>query len=359
MENNLKTIVYLTTNIVNKKIYIGIHNTTNPDTFDGYIGCGININSPKSIWHPTCPFQYAVKKYGFDKFIRNTIKVCNTREEAIELEKMLVDKAFISRTDTYNIALGGGDPPRSDKEVYQYDINGNYINKYNSITEAEIKVLKASGISNAIKYKTLSGGYLWSDIFYEKLDITKYFITIQKKSVYLYNKEGDLYKQYNSLSEVMKELKVTLGPIQRAIITKTKIKGYYISDKYIEKFIPVKYVKHTKGVYQYDLGGNFIQEFKSCLEVERQLGKVYHQIPTKIRLGKPCGDYLWSWDKFDKIKPYIKPILPRKVGQYTLDGELIKVYNTVRDCRKDFGNVSRVLKGLVNQCKGYTFKYIN
>ena len=48
----------------------------------------------------------------------------------------------------------------------------------------------------------------------------------------------------------------------------------------------------------------------------------------------------------------------RKVGQYTLDGKLVKVYDTVRDCRKEFGNVSKVLKGLVKTCKGYIFKYI-
>jgi hypothetical protein len=59
------------------------------------------------------------------------------------------------------------------------------------------------------------------------------------------------------------------------------------------------------------------------------------------------------------MSPYKVPIKTRKVGQFTLDGKLVKTYNTVRECRKEFGNVSRVLKGLVNKCKGYTFKYID
>jgi hypothetical protein len=46
MGNNYKTIVYLTVNTVNKKIYIGIHDTENPDKFDGYIGNKINIFQP-------------------------------------------------------------------------------------------------------------------------------------------------------------------------------------------------------------------------------------------------------------------------------------------------------------------------
>ena len=38
-------IVYQTVNTVNKKIYIGIHQTATLD-FDGYIGNGIWINQP-------------------------------------------------------------------------------------------------------------------------------------------------------------------------------------------------------------------------------------------------------------------------------------------------------------------------
>jgi len=48
-----------------------------------------------------------------------------------------------------------------------------------------------------------------------------------------------------------------------------------------------------------------------------------------------------------------------KVGQYTLSGELVKIYDTVREARKDFSNVNKVLKGTASQCKGYTFKYIS
>ena len=36
----MKYIVYQTTNLINNKIYIGVHKTVNPDIFDGYIGNG-------------------------------------------------------------------------------------------------------------------------------------------------------------------------------------------------------------------------------------------------------------------------------------------------------------------------------
>jgi hypothetical protein len=54
-----KYIVYVTTNIKNNKIYVGVHGTETPNEFDGYIGNGINIR--KSLNNPKEPFEFAVK----------------------------------------------------------------------------------------------------------------------------------------------------------------------------------------------------------------------------------------------------------------------------------------------------------
>ena len=43
MESNIKFIVYLTTNLVNRKIYVGVHRTETPEIFDGYLGNGLTI----------------------------------------------------------------------------------------------------------------------------------------------------------------------------------------------------------------------------------------------------------------------------------------------------------------------------
>jgi hypothetical protein len=71
----MKYIVYLTTNVLNNKIYVGVHQTENPEIFDGYLGCGVNIHDSSSINHPKTPFQYALKKYGFNAFKRSTIQI--------------------------------------------------------------------------------------------------------------------------------------------------------------------------------------------------------------------------------------------------------------------------------------------
>ena len=50
MGNNLnyKWIVYQTTCKVNGKIYIGVHKTEDPNTFDYYIGNGVDIRIPST-----------------------------------------------------------------------------------------------------------------------------------------------------------------------------------------------------------------------------------------------------------------------------------------------------------------------
>ena len=83
--NNLKYVVYCTTNKVNKKIYIGVHKTYTNE-FDGYLGCGVYNNKPYTYQQCKTVFQRAVTKYGPNNFIRETIATFNTEEEAMELE---------------------------------------------------------------------------------------------------------------------------------------------------------------------------------------------------------------------------------------------------------------------------------
>ena len=50
----MKYIVYKTTNVLNGYIYVGVHKTLNPESFDGYLGCGIfdkDIKNIKSQWY--------------------------------------------------------------------------------------------------------------------------------------------------------------------------------------------------------------------------------------------------------------------------------------------------------------------
>lgn len=85
--------IYRITNLLNGKMYIGQHTTTNID--DGYMGSGIWI-------------QRAIKKYGKENFRKEWLMFCEDEEELNWWERAFVDQNWVDRSDTYNIALGGG-----------------------------------------------------------------------------------------------------------------------------------------------------------------------------------------------------------------------------------------------------------
>jgi len=84
--------VYKITNTISGKIYIGTHTTT--DLNDSYMGSGLLIKK-------------AIDKYGVDSFLKEYIKLCNTRDEMLELESHLVNESFVKSENTYNMCCGG------------------------------------------------------------------------------------------------------------------------------------------------------------------------------------------------------------------------------------------------------------
>lgn len=103
----MKTILYITVNTINNKIYIGVHSTKNPDIFDGYLGCGCYFNQPSTYKNSKTPFQYAINKYGVNAFRRYTLAVFDTAEEAFSLESKIVNEEFIKKPYVYNAIVGG------------------------------------------------------------------------------------------------------------------------------------------------------------------------------------------------------------------------------------------------------------
>lgn len=84
--------IYKITNLVNSKIYIGMHQTNDLD--DGYMGSGTYLNRAK-------------EKYGLENFTKEYLHFLDSYEEMRDKEKELVDKDFLLREDVYNLTLGG------------------------------------------------------------------------------------------------------------------------------------------------------------------------------------------------------------------------------------------------------------
>jgi len=89
---NKKFIVYKITNLINDKIYIGVHITSNIN--DNYMGSGKNI-------------KRAIKKYGLQNFKKDILNIFDNDKDMFNMESILVNDIFIKDNKTYNIVLGG------------------------------------------------------------------------------------------------------------------------------------------------------------------------------------------------------------------------------------------------------------
>lgn len=360
----MKHIIYLTTNKTNNKIYIGVHKTENPNIFDGYLGCGVFANAPKSYMNPKTVFQRAVKKYGVNNFYRTTLHVFDTLEEALNMEASLVDLDFIQRTDTYNMVIGGGMPPNLSKTIYQFDLQGNLIKQWkNQVEVTNFYDCYDDMILNCIKQKRSFLDCYWGhDI---EIDVSKYRLS-RTKSIYQYNSEGTLLQVFNNVRDAALKLDIDKNRIVNAVNNRTSVDGCYFLTINTSIQEVLEYRKTKKGskkrVYRYTLDNKFDTEFDSVAEAAKMSGlKKGHSISTAIKKFSTSAGYKWSFIKAEIFPEValVSEIIPQKVGVYDTNGELIKSFDTVTLCQKEFPSCRRVLRGERKHAHGYTFKYIS
>lgn len=288
-------IVYKTTNTVNNKIYIGVHRSPINDN-DGYIGNGIYKNSFAKLSRKG--FAQAVAKYGYEKFIRETLYTYPDTEEgkrlAYKKEAELVDRNFLKRKDVYNICLGGKIPSSTnEREIVQYDMQGNFIKSYYSIKHAaEMTNCSKSGIQAACSNKSYCNNYQWR----------------------------------------------------------------YKSDIFSEEKISPAIIKE-KRVFQYDLQGNYLHTYKSATEAASITLLNVSAISTVCLNKRSCaGGYYWSYKKsFDYVQKHQNT--PIAVAKYTINGEFIRSYDSIADAARDVNvgksAIRRCIQGKQYTCKNF------
>ena len=287
----MKYIVYKTTCSVNNKIYIGVHQTENPQKFDGYLGRGLYKNQNKYIVNPIAPFHYAVRKYGVENFTRETLFIYDDKESAYKKESELVTEDFVNSENTYNVALGGLGRPKPCRPVYQFDFNGNCIAQYESALDASKSVeVSVSNINDAILNKRTSANSLWSDL--DCINTSEYIIT-QHKTYYIYDSDGNFLRSFSNSSECVEFLNSDTGNLTRAIKLNNRINGYFISTEKLDS-IKVQVTKLNGKLNRYTLDGHYIDSFDSIKQAKEVLGLKLCSISQAIRLNRQCNGFRWT-----------------------------------------------------------------
>ena len=360
----MKYIVYLTTNKINNKIYIGIHETENPDVFDGYIGCGAYINKPSSYNKGKTHLHNAILQYGTSAFHRHTLRVFENLEDALDLEAWLVNDEFVKRTDTYNMTVGGQVPPVLSKIIYEFDLNGNLIKKWDSIKSiTDTYNINKDRITMCIKDKRSFNNSFWSE--FETINISEYRLS-SRGYVFQYNKDGILLNTFENASAAALKLDIPRDAIVNAVFNRTTCCGYYFlrADEDINKLLNEKSSKllaSVTPVYRYLKDGTFNKEYSSISDACKDTPKASHgNIIRAIKNNKTCGGFRWSYEKSSIIKVYTEESLKAvKVAQYDLNHNLIKVWDSVSECKKEYPSCQKVCRKERKSSKGFIFEYIS
>lgn len=360
----MKYIVYLTTNKTNNKIYIGVHGTKDPDVFCGYIGCGVNIKSPKTYMNGKTLFQRAVKKYGVNNFYRTTLHIFDTLNEALNMEALLVNKDFIKRPDTYNMTIGGGMPPDLSKKVYQFDLNGNLIKEWKN----QIEITTLYECYNDMMWHCKKEKRSFLDCYWSNentINIDDYRLS-RTKCIYQYNLEGELLTVFNNVKEVSIKLDLDKNRVINAISQRSSLDDCYFLTVVtpIEEILEWRKNKNggKKKVYRYTLNNLFDKEYNSLADAARDNNlKKSHSISTAIKKFSTSAGYKWSFIKSDIFQEValLPEIKPQKVGVYDLNDNLVKTFETVAECQKEFPYCRKVLRKERKSAHEHIFKYIS
>lgn len=327
----MKYILYKTTNQVNGYIYIGIHKTSNPDVFDGYIGNGIYINKPHTYEHSKTAFQAAVKHFGVKNFKRETLTIFSSVEEALLAEALIVNEEFLARNDVYNMVLGGDFQEARCKKCYQYDNDGNYITEFISITAAANSINKTvNAVSRSIIFRNKCGTYYWSLRKLPKLDITSYIDVCLAKPVYRYTKDGQYDCAFNSITDAAAASNTYTVNVSRS----AKL-GYRVGD-YQFLFIKAstydvaktQYIQQ-RPVYQYSADGKFLKGYES--QILAEAANKGSDITRSVKNKRVCSNgFLWS---LEELPEFCSTKTSKKaIGKYDLQGNLLTTYESVLAC---------------------------
>lgn len=225
----------------------GIYKIKNKKTNETYIGQSIHINQRfkehiKGNKKPLSAIDKDIQLLGKDNFIFEIIEECS-ENKLNEREIYWIDYYNTYLGEGYNKTLGGDDTScavqANEMPVEQYDLKGNYIATYKSISEAGRQLnIQPSNIgyccNNNPRYSH-AGGFLWKfkDSNKEIKPIIKKIHSTKKRTLGQYTLEDKLITTFPSAMEAERQIQINHRHISEVCNKQRKSAGGY-HWKYIE-----------------------------------------------------------------------------------------------------------------------------
>lgn len=275
------------------------------------------------------------------------------------------------------------------RKVNQYDLTGKYITTFKTLNEAfketNVRISKISSCCSG--HRRSSGKFLWKywEDFQDCKNIDPYEEYISTRKVKQFTLEGIFVKEYSSIKEAQKTLKI-FG-IVKSCQNENKTAGGFMWKYSNECFEPIisPYEENKTSsikVIQCDLNGQEIREFNNISEASNTLIIGFSKI-SKCCLGQleNAGGFKWKYaspfivmEKHSK-KDYkiLQEIIKKtnnginngnskKVAQYDLNGNLIKIWDYMSEAAKKTGtnlaSMSSCCSGKNKTANGFIWKLL-
>ena len=303
------------------------------------------------------------------------IKTTNNVQQVIDWEI----KAIAQSKGKYDLtnSTEGGEYVGIGSPIDVYDLKGNYLSSYSSMTEyCELHNLSDNFVSAISlvckKVRNYAHNYIFrysgEPVTEDDLDRLNKSLSIQKnRHFYVVDLDGNLVKEYDSFMEAERDNFANANRIGECLNHPER--NCSINDKYliIEHLEDYDYAiknylshlqqnKNGQWICQYSLDGTYLNRFASVLKAAKSLG-IEHTNGIKACLlnkQKMAYDYIW---KYSMTKENTR----RYVLQYDLNNNLLNTFSGLKEAarsigRKDGGGIAQSIKDN-RPAYGYIWKY--
>lgn len=257
--------IYLRTNLVNGKQYVGQTNDFKQREYEW--------NSLNGHYAGKLIFN-ARKKYGLENFKVEILKECDTQDELNKWEIFYIKELNTKKPNGYNLTDGGETSSgyklsdehidrirhygmyesKCRKQVLQYDLEGNFIREWMSACECRRNGYNQSAVSECCRG------------------------------------ERRRYKGFQWKYKTSDEIPLKIEPYDKELTHKNRSEAQKGKTQSLEQKM-----KKSKPILQYDLNGNLIREWYGANAAAKELNlkqsNIWHVLNGD---KKTCGGFIWK-----------------------------------------------------------------